>query len=344
MKTNCHSRKFLSGIKSWCDPRLKISGMTVLSLLIFTYSAFSATTDHDKSRALGELKARAFPSVIHVGDEVRLAIQVRFPKGFSIEPLSSKKLNFAPFELRGIDKPLIVQQGNEILQTVMVRLTIFEVGDFNIPSIPVTVWNVAAQNAEAHTPPIPVHVVSIGKTKDDKPDIRPIKGPITVSLRYLWDWFFGAAALFLSALLVFKIYRRHKKRMEDLESLLPPHQRLARELERLNENGWLSLGREKEHYTGLSDILRRYLERRYGLELMEHTTAEIMTFLKEKNFEEEIFGQIREVLEKTDLVKFARFMPERALAADLENRLRHIAEQTKPVAEVPVQAAKGKKP
>ncbi len=301
----------------------------------------AAQTEEESSGRVGGLSARVFPSVIHVGDEVRLVIQAHFPPGVLIEPISAKTL-VAPFEIRSIDKPLVTKKGNGVLQTVTLRLTIFKVGDFKIPSIPLVIWNTGGQRAEANTPEIPVRVISVGKTKDDKADIRPIKGPAGVPLRYLVDWLLGFIALLLTGLLIYLLIQDQKKRKEDMESRLPAGERLLLELRRLQEKEWLSSGRIKEHYSELSTILRRYLERRYGLDVMEHTSVEIKPLLKEIIFDSVALEHANEIFDKTDLVKFARFVPDRLLAQTLKGRLEAFAQLTMPPPQASAKNSKGK--
>ncbi len=311
--------------------------VTLFFVFIFfaAFPVFAQEPEEVPSQTVGGLRARVIPSVTHVGDEVRLVLQADFPKGFSIEPISLKT-KLAPFELRSIDKPISVKREGRIVQTVILRLAMYEMGDFKIPSIPVALWSISGHRAEANTPELSVRVVSIGKTKEDKADIRPIKGPAAVDLGYLRDWACGFAAFLMSVLLVVKIILRRRKIMEEAESLLPAQERVLRELHRLNEKDLLTLTKIKEHYSGLSDILRHYLERRYGLDLMESTSVEIHDLLKKKIQETSVLDEIRQILEKADLVKFAKFTPERVFAAELEKRLLAVVEATKPVPVEPV--------
>ena len=132
----------------------------------------------DKSSVEVVVTTRVIPSGVTLGQEARLVIQADFPKGFSMAPFKADNLTLKPFELRRIDKPVVRQKDGRILQTVTLRLAIYEMGDFEVPSIPVAVWNVAGQRGETRTRPSPVRVVGVAKKKDDKGDIRPIKGPI----------------------------------------------------------------------------------------------------------------------------------------------------------------------
>ena len=116
----------------------------------------------------------------------------------------------------------------------------------------------------------------------------------------------------------------------DLESLKPAHERAALELERLKNKEFLEAGKIKEFYSELADILRRYLERGFQVETLELTTLELVKILKEKNFGAEILQRVKHVLENSDLVKFAKFIPPRTLADELMAEVARIVELTKP--------------
>lgn len=274
------------------------------------------------------LEVRAIPSKATLGQEIRLVIQLERPKGYSIEPIS-KDIKLPPFEIRSIEKLPVSPRGNRVIETMVVRMAVYDLGDLQIPPVTLAVWNVSGNRGEAKTPPIPVQIVEVAKKAGDKNDIRPIKGPASLSLLYLQSWVCGIAAFFLLVFLVFKITHR-KKIFSDPDALLPPPQRALKELNRLNEEHYLAAGKVKEHYSGLSDILRRYLERQFKIQALELTTAEVLANLKEKNFEHAPREAAGEILKDCDLVKFAKLVPERSLAADLEKRLKQFVETTRP--------------
>ena len=67
-------------------------------------------------------------------------------------------------------------------------------------------------------------------------------------------------------------------------------------------------GNEKAYYTQLTDVLREYLERRFGFNAMEMTTSEIVDELL-KIKDKESIKELKEILEVADLVKFAKMHP-----------------------------------
>ena len=125
-----------------------------------------------------------------------------------------------------------------------------------------------------------------------------------------------------------------------MESLLPAHERAFLELKKLREKKFLEVAKIKEYYSELSDILRRYLDRRFGFQTLELTTFEILNLLKEKNFERNVLEKAKLLFENSDLVKFAKYSPFGSLAAQLEVELIQVVETTKPVEEVKKEKAR----
>lgn len=97
----------------------------------------------------------------------------------------------------------------------------------------------------------------------------------------------------------------------------PPEVIALAALEELRREGLASRGLLKEHYTRLTDILRPYLERRFGFPAADLTTSEIMEAIERRlpaDGQPGPASELRRVLEESDLVKFARARPPAPLA------------------------------
>ena len=277
--------------------------------------------------------ARVLKPKIKIGDEIRLLVQVDRPRKFTVTPLSDK-MDLSPFEIKKVDASPTLRGQNRMQETYGLTLTVFEIGDLKIPPLTIRYEDESGRPGETRTETVLVTVVSVGKKLTDKDDIRPIKGPVSLGLLRFRSWVFGILAGFLTVVLTVKLVRRWLRRNKDLESRKPPHIRANIELERLKSQGLLEEKKIKEYYSGLSDILRNYMDRTWKFQTHEYTTAEILKFLKENNVDKDIIEKVRDVLEETDLVKFAKRVPERALAERLEKEILEVAELTKP-AEAP---------
>ena len=64
------------------------------------------------------------------------------------------------------------------------------------------------------------------------------------------------------------------------------------------------------YYTRLSEILRQYLENRYGIFALEYTTGETLDHLLLTGFNnKDYYNKLKSVLTDSDLVKFAKYKP-----------------------------------
>ena len=92
--------------------------------------------------------------------------------------------------------------------------------------------------------------------------------------------------------------------IDDLE------RKVKKEREKLREKKLWQSGKIKEYYTEVTDILRRYMEARFGILAMESTTDEILESLTDGGHAAAPqLNILRPVLTMADLVKFAKAQP-----------------------------------
>jgi hypothetical protein len=68
-------------------------------------------------------------------------------------------------------------------------------------------------------------------------------------------------------------------------------------------------GKIKDYHSGISDILRVYIEERYSINAPEMTTDEIMYAMRRTVVPENLKEKLRQILVLADLVKFAKENP-----------------------------------
>jgi hypothetical protein len=80
-------------------------------------------------------------------------------------------------------------------------------------------------------------------------------------------------------------------------------------LDRLkSEKSWKA-GKNKKYYTDLTDILRKYIERRFQFNALEMTTDEILALFKRDKSTQSVYQNLSQILQLADLVKFAKIEP-----------------------------------
>jgi hypothetical protein len=128
------------------------------------------------------------------------------------------------------------------------------------------------------------------------------------------------------------ILRRYFPRQETLktikESSLSPHDEAYQALNRLRHSDLLHQGNLKGYFFEMSEIIRRYFERRYQLPALESTTHELLSRLGEKAPSDDV-KLISEVLELCDLVKFAKYAPPVSEILRQNNQAKLIIDRTK---------------
>ena len=89
----------------------------------------------------------------------------------------------------------------------------------------------------------------------------------------------------------------------------PPHIVALKKLEKIRTDKLWQSGKDKLFYTGVTDAVREYIEKRYSVRAMEQTSAEIMDSLKDKKIDDKILGDLESMFSTSDLVKFAKHSP-----------------------------------
>jgi hypothetical protein len=91
----------------------------------------------------------------------------------------------------------------------------------------------------------------------------------------------------------------------------PAHVIALRELSRLKDKELWQKGEVKEYYSRLSDILRRYIDDRYGIMSPELTTDETVRMLQKASVTtHDQMSLVKELLSVSDMVKFAKYLPQ----------------------------------
>ena len=197
------------------------------------------------------------------------------------------------------------------------RITSFDSGLHYIPPMKFELAS-AQMEQQKETRSIGMRVVNPFENVDPQKGIADIKGPIDTPFklselyRFL-PWILGGLglALLIAAAIYFYLTRRNPlKAILKEKPKEPAHVIALRKLDQVKEDKAWQKGHIKEFYSDLSDILRHYIEDRYGIPAPEQITSQIMESLRYVDLpDENVPDKARQVLELADLVKFAKFEP-----------------------------------
>jgi hypothetical protein len=185
------------------------------------------------------------------------------------------------------------------------------VGSYIIPGAVFSYKDENGEKKELKTAQIFLEVKSVLEDKETAKDIKDIKPIATIKRDYTLLIGFSVAFLLLLVLIIAVIYFYRVKFLKAKEHpLRPAHELALEELDRLQREGLIGRGIYKEHYFKLSEIFRKYLERRFHFQAVEKTTEEILPAIKDlKEFDEHVKSGAEKFLYNTDLVKFAKHTP-----------------------------------
>ena len=129
-------------------------------------------------------------------------------------------------------------------------------------------------------------------------------------LSLLWIPLIILILLAIVGAIIYLIIRKNKKGyFFTPPPLLPAHVRAMRSLDKIKEEKIWQQERYKEFYTQLTDVLRRYINERYGVNSLEMTSGEILSIIRMKAEEDSVYYNLKQVLSVADLVKFAKYKP-----------------------------------
>jgi hypothetical protein len=150
---------------------------------------------------------------------------------------------------------------------------------------------------------------------DTSAAIRDIKSPVNtpLTLAEIREEMYiglGVLLLILIGIMVFRYFRKRKSDELREKVYIPPHVKALSGLDKLKkEKGWQK-GQVKEYYSDLSDIMRTYLEERYGFPAMESITQEILEQFAPYGYDDDFLMEtLEKMLSMSDLVKFAKEDP-----------------------------------
>ena len=134
-----------------------------------------------------------------------------------------------------------------------------------------------------------------------------IRYPVTVGevLPWIGLWWLVAMVVIL-AVCLYIMYRRRNDPSSVHQD--PAHIVALRKLDQYRGNRLWAPEKQKAFYSGVTDTLREYISRRYGIGAMEMTTAEIFDQMKNVDAPKELVKEVNDLFVRADFVKFAKYV------------------------------------
>ncbi|MDH4182660.1 MAG: hypothetical protein OEV92_00425 [Nitrospinota bacterium] len=211
--------------------------------------------------------------------------------------------------------PVAKGKDGALSQTAEYVFTSYKVGPAEFPGVEVSIQGPGDAARAEDTGPASYEIITSltdPKTKDQLVDIRPpLEMPIDWR-RYLAPALMALAAMAAGALLWRYLSGRHKISAGPPPPPPPPaHLAAFERLKNLKEEDLFFRGQGQVYFFQLSEIMRAYVEARYGAPALERTTAEIEMVFDLRFERKDKRERLIELLETCDIFKFTKRQPTR---------------------------------
>lgn len=313
--------------------------MKRLPLLVLLFAAFGARAQSPRP----VVTARVEPDSVMIGDRFDYIIEVekdlvqvvRFPVFQPGEnPGALVLVEEAPVDT-------LLHEGRRMKLRKRYRMAVFEEGhhDFGTAEVFYADKNIVDTLRSENDLTLDVATFQIDSTSQSIYDLKPQR---TLPFRlgeirgYLLWGLLAAIGLALLAAGVLCWLRRRGSTLGGLFAAapaLPPHVEAIRALEELHNRKLWQNNRHKQYYSGLTDILRTYIARRWEIGAMEMTSDEIIAAMRSIELPDKARADLTAILRDADLVKFAKATPDAGQNEADYLKAYYFVEETKPATE-----------
>ncbi len=279
----------------------RINELRFTTILLIFFSFFGANI-----KAQTNVAALLDSTTILIGDQTDLHLRVTSLPNVAVQfPIVTAE-QLGNLEILKTGKIDTLQaSANQLTTQQNITVTAFDSGFYRIPELAFK-----SGNQTLYSKPLELQVLTLQVDSTFIAPIKPIRD-VPMTLREL-SQMLGTVfmIILLGVVLVWWLRRRSRKEPEPEPVYVPPAHVTA--LEKLNllekEKLWQQ-DKTKAYYTKLTYIFREYLENRYGVNALESTTDEILGWLKREKFSDALTTKLRNTLQASDLVKFAKSKP-----------------------------------
>ena len=299
---------------------------TVIFFIIISCIGFINNTANAQKASV---KASLTPQEILIGQQATLQLDVTSDKGANIVFPQYQDTIVAGVEVLSTLPIDTLVSENSVMYSQKYIVTSFDSASYTISNLPIidgvdtlrsndvslkvssvdlTDATKAYLDDRAKNPSDSLDLAKLGIS-----DIRPIQVPPFVWQDYLNYILLGILVLLILVAIIVAIYLYRKKKKSGYffrpEVVLPPHILALQALDKIKDEKIWQRGRDKEYYTELTDVLRKYIEGRFGTPAFEKTSDEILSAMKMNLETDSSVDTLKQVLKLADLVKFAKYTP-----------------------------------
>jgi hypothetical protein len=280
--------------------------------VVFAFLYLLSTVNCQLSTAQVSATLRADSSQIQIGDHLNIRLTVKHPNNLAVPfPVISDTLG--NLELVSASKIDTSVESDKKVLSQLYTVSAYDSGEYHAGPVKVFFKNSNGELDSILSNDIPVTVNTLDV--DTAKPFKAIKAPLDVpySWREFIPYIVGGIVLLIAIIAGIILWRKYRKQkpvvVERPKPKDPAHIWARKELKKLEEEKLWQGDNVKLYYSRLTDILRFYLEYRYGWYAMESTTEEIQNEIENYNLKEKAKENLLSTLRTADLVKFAKMIP-----------------------------------
>lgn len=313
--------------------------LLIIVFFVYTLIPLKNTIFARESNTIGkiilpEATANVDKAEVTIGDKITLKVHVKYKDtGTVLFPEFDQQIGV--FTIKGagaVEGPRKEQDGYSVVERSYV-LSSYEIGRATIPPLKIKYEGVQGEG-EITTNEVTVEIKGVIK-EEAVTDIKDILPPVEVPTnykRFMYWIFVGLGGLFIAGIMYGFIQKLKKRQKTQEQASLrrTPHEVAYELLERLLKEDLIGKGLTKEYYYRITDILRHYIENRFGLLAPERTTEEFLAEMAHTNrLEDSHKLLIQEFLEHSDMVKYAKYGPSNREVKETYDIAKRLVDETR---------------
>ncbi|MCT4616478.1 MAG: hypothetical protein N4A49_16605 [Marinifilaceae bacterium] len=290
----------------------KIYKLFLLVIIYFCSSGVGLAQENDSQISYG---VKLDTNAILIGDQINMRLFVNQNPSLKIKfPVLSDSISKNVEIVKSFNQDTVKLEDGKIQVGKNYVITSFEKGPHKINPFEFAIqYNNDLKSFRTDTTLILVNSFQIDTTKAHYDIVEPREAPLTwdEAVHYILIGVGILLALIIITLAVlYFVYKRKKKPIFSKPEIKePPHVIAFRELDRIKTEKLWQNGFIKEFHSEITRVLREYIDYKYDLNTIESTTDETLDQVRAELGESVWFNDLKTVLERADLAKFAKMQP-----------------------------------
>ncbi|MDR9487431.1 hypothetical protein [Salibacter sp.] len=256
------------------------------------------------------IEVNPYSNSIQIGEQIKVDLKVESSKNANILwPKAGESFHKKIMVVNSAGLDTVLTNNSKKI-TEHITVTSFDTGVWAVEPIAFVIDKDTFRSEPFLIEVLPVEVDTSQAIKDIQP-ISEVPYTFEEIIKFVGIGVGALWVLISLVSLILYLIGKDKKRAEAKPQipLEPPHVEALRDLTELEEQKLWQNEKHREFHIRLSEIVRRYLERRFGMHALEYTTSEIEAQMHLTNVAQDYNESLIKALRISDMAKFAKAKP-----------------------------------